>query len=142
MPLEWKIYQNKEHVYWSLFKREANAELVTKFRGTGDGFYPTNYGPFDLDGYRYSAVQKTGKSGTQYFDIERVLITAPPTLVASPTPQPTATAAAPNDYEKRQADIQKAHLENITASQNLTNAMLVLANTISKLTDALNSRSQ
>jgi hypothetical protein len=57
--------------------------------------------------------------------------------IKSLLPKPTATsslAAAPTaDFDKRQADIQKSHLENMEASKEMTHAILALASEIQGL---------
>ena len=103
-PLEWKEYQGKQHVYWSMYKQFGNADLVSKFKGTGDGYNPANYGPFELEGYVYSAVSKKSRDGTKtYFDIERV--------PKSGAAQPTATS--PSQFDQRQDQIQRNFQERL-----------------------------
>lgn len=105
--------EEMQHMFWSEYKQVGDIGLVTKFKGKGDGFSPEVFGPFELDGYMYSAAVKTSQKGTTYYDIERRPMAKP----GSPAPQPS----------QREADIAKAHAENMASEKELTHALLAVA---------------
>lgn len=106
--LQWKTYQGVESVYWSTFKQvNEYPMLVTQFIGTGNGYNPASYGPFEHEGYIYSAVEKPTRADPKktYFNIERR-----PKAAGASTPQGSQHNG---DYEARQQAIQKNHDERM-----------------------------
>jgi hypothetical protein len=123
--LEWyKHKDGKESMWWSKFKADGDIGLITKFKASGDGYNPEAYGPYELEGYLYSAVQKTSKAGKPYFDIER----RPKGAVQSTAPTTSNNNEAYwKEKEAKQAarDVQfeTRHKESMKAMQTLTEAI-------------------